>query len=310
MTYLRKIIHIKATDSPNVALALAEKAAGKEPSNTQVVPGMISWELYQARVATWDPIRVCISINGEFYEGGEILLYPPLWLNAANDRALALKGVQRKATAIGVDVAEGGDDTCWAVVDELGLINLEAYKTPNTADIPKKTIALMREYGVEPEMVMFDRGGGGQQHVDQLNTQGYRVSAVAFGEGVIAEPTRYLKTWETRYDEKYERYAYKNRRAQMYHLLRQRLDPSINEHVFAIPAEYTELRRQLAPMPLWYDEEGRIMLPPKRRKSGVESTVKTIEDIIGCSPDQADALVLANYAMNPDAAGVTLSSLF
>lgn len=308
--YFRKVIRIRAEDSPNIALAFAQKSHSQIPTGTEVLPGLLSWELYQHRLATWDKVRICVGIHGQFYEGAEVLLYPPDWLNAAEQRADQLKGTHRQAAAIGCDTAEGGDDTCWAVIDELGLIKLISYKTPNTAVITARTIALMKEFSVKPEYVMFDQGGGGQQHADRLKQQGYPVQTVSFGESVIADPTRFIKVWDQRQDERREKYAYINRRAQMYWILHLRMDPSANEHVFAIPAEYTELRRQLAPMPLWYDQEGRIMLPPKRRRSGVDSKLKTIEDILGCSPDQADALVLATYALEPGARPVVLRPLF
>lgn len=309
--YFRKVIHIRAEDSPNVALALAEQRMGRVPSDTQVLPGVLTWAEYQRRRSTWDKIRQCVSLDGQFYEGGEVLLFPPDWLNLCHKRDDALKGTVRKAKAIGCDTAEGGDNTAWAVTDEHGLMYLESCKTPNTAVITGRTIALMQQYGVKPEAVMFDRGGGGKQHVDRLNEQGYRVSTVMFGETVTPEQTRYLKVWEDKQDERKELTTFKNRRAQMYWHLRTLIDPFANEHVFAIPAEYTELRRQLAPVPVWYDEEGKFILPPKRKRSGVEnSNVKTIQDMIGCSPDESDALVLACHAMDPSSRPVVIRPMF
>jgi hypothetical protein len=52
-------------------------------------------------------------------------------------------------------------------------------------------------------------------------------------------------------------------------------------------------------MPLEYDGEGRMQLPPKSKnitRVG-HSKVKCLIDIIGCSPDRADALVLAIYGL-------------
>jgi len=90
------------------------------------------------------------------------------------------------------------------------------------------------------------------------------------------------------------RYTYKNRRAEMYGLLRERMG---SEDGFGLPLEYDELRRQLAPMPLLFDGEGRLFLPPKNKRSPT-STEATIRDLIGCSPDEADALVLAVYGLH------------
>jgi hypothetical protein len=101
-------------------------------------------------------------------------------------------------------------------------------------------------------------------------------------------------------DEKYEKYSYRNRRAQMYWELAEWMDPQGAHGGFAIPDHtpvYQELRRQLAPIPRRYDEEGRIILPPKRNKPGARKAEPSLEQIIGRSPDDADALVLALFAM-------------
>ncbi len=55
-------------------------------------------------------------------------------------------------------------------------------------------------------------------------------------------------------------------------------------------------------MPLTYDDEGRLYVLPKTRKAdaviknqGVRA--KTLTELIGHSPDEADALALAVYVM-------------
>ena len=60
--------------------------------------------------------------------------------------------------------------------------------------------------------------------------------------------------------------------------------------------EQVELLRQMRPMPLLYDQEGRMRMLPKHKKDP-DSTEKTLTDLIGCSPDEADALVLAVHGM-------------
>src|SRR3972149_2557666 len=77
----------------------------------------------------------CIGLDAEFYEGAEVLLFPPEWLNLAENRADAIEKMQRQAKAIGIDPAEGGDQTAIAVVDELGLIELSSRQTPDTSVI-------------------------------------------------------------------------------------------------------------------------------------------------------------------------------
>lgn len=294
--YYRRVLKIQATDSPNVRLALAEQEAGLTPSGKQIVPGVLAWHEYQKRLATWDEIRQCIGLRGEFYEGSETLLYPPDWLNRSEQEARALQGKPRYAKAIGIDTAEGGDNSCWAVVDDYGLLELISKKTPDTSVIPGDTLALMRKWNVAPENVLFDQGGGGRPHADRLRSQGFHVRTVAFGEPVKAYPSRARTRFDDRFRIAEDRYVYCNRRSQMYGELRLVISPMENERPFAIPEQYVELRRQLAPIPLTYDGEGRLRLLPKR-KNRANSTEKTLEELLGCSPDEADSLVLAVHGM-------------
>jgi hypothetical protein len=197
-----------------------------------------------------------------------------------------------------------------AALDRFGLIELQARKTPDTSEIPGWVLGFMRKHFVPPEKVFFDRGGGGLEHADALRKKGYMVRTVAFGSTITPDkrPRGVVSPLKTRVAQDEERYAYKNRRAEMYHLLRLRLDPASGG--FAIPARYTELRRQLAPVPLWYDEEGRIFLPPKQAKPGDEDKDKvTMTKLLGCSPDQSDALVLAVFGMAVKPTGMKLVSL-
>jgi hypothetical protein len=160
--YFRRVIRIKAEDSPNVRYALAQIAAGKKPTGEVILPGVLPWDEYQLRLATWDEISKCIGLAGEFYEGREVLLYPPDWLDRSARLAIALRGTPRKAKGIGIDPAEGGDKTAMAAVDEFGLIELLSKKTPNTAIITSEALAFMRRHKVPPENVCIDRGWGRQ----------------------------------------------------------------------------------------------------------------------------------------------------
>jgi hypothetical protein len=99
-----------------------------------------------------------------------------------------------------------------------------------------------------------------------------------------------------RVDVQEARSAYKNRRAQMYGDLAAMLDPTASDNVFAIPAYYQELHRQLSLIPKKWDQEGKLQLPPKNRRSKDTNEV-TMQDILGCSPDRADALVIAVHCM-------------
>lgn len=301
--YFRKVIKIKATDSPNVKYALAQKEKGYEPTNEIVVPGVLTWGEYRHRRATWDKIRQSIGLDAEFYEGSEILLFPADWLNQAEERARHLPR-HRKAKGGGCDPAEGGDKTAMAAVDEYGLIELVSRKTPNTNDVVHEAIAFLHRHEIPPERFCFDRGGGGKQHADRLREMrgvghpenGYPVRTVGFGESIAQEIKRGTAPVKYRREVVEERYEFKNRRAQMYGELSELLDPGLPGTRFAIPAEYHELRRQLAPIPKKYDNESRMFMLPKQNPAKPDDP-NTLINLIGCSPDEADALVLAVHGM-------------
>lgn len=313
----RKVIRIKALDSPNIALALYEKSRGLPISHRELIPGLARYSDYLQRRKVWDPIKQCIGLDAEFYEGAEVLLFPPQWLNKAEELAVSLSP-RRMARGIGIDPAEGGDYTAFAAVDEHGLIDLVIKKTLDTAEITWETLAFMRQYGLNPEdetacdRVCFDRGGGGRQHADRLRDQGYMVRSIGFGESSSPPIQAGVRSVDERIEFDEQRYVYKNRRAEMYGRLSRRIDPSIEETQFAIPRHLSEplapgrsgLRQQLAVIPKLYDGEGRMVLPPKQlnipkalRKQHKDTNEVTLVDLIGHSPDEADATVLAVYAM-------------
>jgi len=321
LDYDIKIIKIPASRSPNVRLALAEEAAGKPLSRRIIVPGTMDIDDYRFRMKTYDPVKKAAGLFAEFYEGEEVMLYPHEWMALSQQAAQALAGKPRTGRrCLGIDPAEGGDNTVWTVVDDLGIIDQQSMRTTNTAMIKGKTIALMKKHGIKPEDVVFDRGGGGKEHVDYMREMGYAVRSIGFGESP-SDPDEHLSGWTDPEDRsllKEERYFYKNKRAQFYGTLRDRLNPDKylevdidaegeptkrqplhgdRSVVFGIPDKYTELIRQLSPLPLLYDGEGRMYLPPKDKPTTTHKGV-TIKKLIGCSPDEADSLVLAVYALS------------
>lgn len=310
--YFRKVIHICAEDSPNVELGLLELKAGKTPSDRVLVPGVKTYGRYAKERKMWDKIKQTISLDGKFYEGAEVLMFPPRWLDRAHDVATNLIGRPRIALAMGVDTAAGGDNSSWVVVDEYGILDLHSVQTPDTSQIVKLTLGLMAKWGIEPQNVLFDAGGGGKEHADYLRTNhGQAVRTVGFGETVNVENKfKRMKTRTERREETEEKVVYKNRRAEMYDLIRQYLSPELNPVGFGIPREMHELRKQLAPIPRLYDGEGKLYLPPKRKKPGATSKELSLIEILGRSPDDADALALALFGVvnqdKPAVAGVIM----
>jgi len=314
----RNTVRIRGEESPNVKLGMAEKRAGKPVSNKDLIPGILTYADYMLRRRTWDPMRQSIGLDAMFYEGAEIKMFPKDWLDRAEEIHRRLvedeETVNRKAKGIGVDPAEGGDSTTWAAVDDDGLIELVSLKTPDTSIIPKFTLEFMKRYGLNTkdeedcQKVLFDRGGGGKQHADVLRSQGYPVRTVGFAESPTEDPSYLRKQVSDRREEKETKYAYKNRRAEIYGQWRRRFDPSVHGTRFSLPpgndggeCPYRKLRDQLEAIPLMMDDEGRLMLPPKGKpmaaRNGKESKIVTLVDLIGYSPDEADATGLAVHAM-------------
>ena len=346
----RKIIQIKATDSPNVKFAVQEILHGyrkpekmliqsenqpwgiyseveyhnllsewerkgfENPPEKTLTPGVIGFYKYLEHRQIWNPVQQCIRLDAEFYKGAEVMLFPVDWLNAA-EKAFEEhnRTPYRKGKTIGVDSAQGGDNTSWAVCDDYGLIELVSMKTPDTSIIPDETIRLMHLYNVAPENVLFDAGGGGKVHADNLRRNGYPVRIVGFGESTtdVNRHKKGMKSTEHKKEQEELRYVYKNRRAEMYGLLQNRLNPQMGEQ-FSLPIStvdpYKALRNQLRKMPLKLDNEGRMFMLPKNKKD-IDSNEKSLTELLGCSPDEADALVLAVFGLERQMASTEVGGL-
>lgn len=299
---LRKVIHIDGEDSPNVRLGKKLAAKGYKGPWPLLVPGVLSYPKYLQHLQEWDAIQIHTRLHGLFYEGMESLLYPMTWLDRGQSAWLELLKIaqQRRSVAMGIDVAMGGrDDTVWTVIGHDGIIEQIVLDTPNTMEIPGRTIRLMEQYKIHPGCVAIDLGGG-KPIFDRLAELGHHILGVSFGSAAGTD----AKTPEEAANLKK---AYKNLRAEMYGVLREVLDPARNETPFAIPNLAHELRQELAILPLQYDSEGKLYLPPKDRdaKSAHSSSgkAKSIREMLGRSPDRADSLVLATYAWKRGATG-------
>lgn len=298
MTYYRKIIQIAAKDSPNVRLAEAEIRAGKTPSGKILIPGVITYDEYKKRRKLWDKQMQCVSLDGEFYEGEEIKLFPPDWINYSI--SIWKPNEYAKAKAMGVDPAEGGDNTTYCIGSERKLIQLFSEKTPDTTLIPDRVIALMKLHNIPPELVFFDEGGGGKEHVDRLRRNGYHVNGLFFGEAAT-EPRVIQRQWKSRQEKlgiTETRLAFKNRRAELYHKASMRCNPAYGGYAMppeVVGSQYKELYRQLRVMPKLIDGEGKFYLPPKNPRPNSKET--SIRDMLGCSPDEADAFVLMHWGL-------------
>lgn len=297
--FVRRVIHVSAYDSPNVKAALARVAAGLDPGDPEVVPGVVTWAQLQERLRLWagDEEKISVAVHGRFYQGDSQKLFPTAWLNRASLASLVAACRARKAEAVGIDPGQGKASTAMAAVNARGVVELVARKTPDTAVIRADALAFLRRHGVPPERCCFDAGGGGLQIADGMRADGYAVRTVAFGATVAPEPRRGRHALGDRRHAREERQAFRNVRALMYWQVREMLDPAGNPDGFAIPPECAELLRQMGPIPLTYERgEGKLYVLPKE-KSHEGDTRPTLTQLLGSSPDELDSVVLAVHAL-------------
>jgi hypothetical protein len=300
----RKIIRIKAEDSPNVKYQMRRIEKGLEPDDTVLIPGLLTYDKYILRRNTWDVIRQTVGLDAEFYEGGEVKMYPLDHRVRSYENYKNLSKT-REAIALGVDVGAGGDDSSWWAVDNKGVVEYKTLKTPDTTRIVDITIGFIKRHDLNPKKVLFDRGGGGKQIADQLKQLGYKVQSVSFGESP-SKPNRVKRrrSRKERTEELERKTVFKNRRAEMYYELRLRIDPTSTYGqrygIFALPPSEKLLREEMEAVPLMYDNEEVIWLPPKRKKTkkSRKAEVETMEQLLGRSPDRLDGLVLAVFALS------------
>ena len=298
----RRCLRIRGEDSPNVRLALAQQRAGVPVTGECLLPGVLPWADYKKRRETWSPQRQCIGLDAMFWEGAEDLLVPPEWLAYGEKLHDRLKGKRRQAKALGIDTAEGGDDSVWTAVDEYGIVEQYARKTPDTAVIWKVTRAMGERLGIPSDRWLFDRGGGGKQAADILRDKGYDVRDVSFGER-----PRDADAWtpEDREEARVTAHTYRNLRTQLYWELSARFNPKNGG--FAMPPECSELSRQLSLIPRLTDDEDRPLMLPKG-KPGDDKEKRTLRKLMGCSPDEADSTALGRFAMVNATAGSLLEA--
>jgi hypothetical protein len=304
-----KVIQISAEDSPNVKLGKKLRKKGVLGPYPIIIPGVVTWEDYIRRKKKWDEYQIHTRLKGLFYTGRGKMLFPQDWLDGSHrSYRRLLRGLRdgfnrdKITPGMGVDSGEGRDKSCWTILDSLGIIHQHAIKTPDTTEVFDVTVELMKKYKVPPSRVCMDRGGGGKEHADYLRRAGFKVRTVDFGESPTPPKTPFTPTEKKEARE--DRTIYKNRRAEMYDMARQIIAPTFMENLhygfpgpFSIPEDMADLLKELKPLPLLYDKEGQLYLPPKRRKANSNSKEPTIDEIVGHSPDLADSFVLGVYAI-------------
>lgn len=309
---LRKVIQLDGEMSPNVKAGRLAREKGLPPP-PPLVPGVLSYEWMVRRESLWDEETQARCLHGVFWEGAESMLTPYEWLDHAMSKSRweKLNKTERRPVAMGVDVAEGGSDkTIWTVIDRSGVVSQTSYDGGDAVEIAKRTMQLADEHHLFPNQIAIDAGGGGKQVGDFLrhglpmgdgSTRTASLKVVAFGESPGADDTGRGKGKKKRmaWSDIDPTKAYKNRRAEMYGNLRSLLNPvqPDGREPFMLGPDAWELRKELQPIPMLHDGEGKMYLPPKDEGSAAKKGVVCLRKLIGHSPDRADSLVLAIHAM-------------
>ena len=82
--------------------------------------------------------------------------------------------------------------------------------------------------------------------------------------------------------------------SKIWNLLSLLIKPDSTGRRFAIPPDAHELRTELAILPLCYDSESRLKLPPKNPTAGSNTSIR---QLLKRSPDRLDSLVLAVWGL-------------
>lgn len=288
--YFRKVFEMGVEYSPNIRYAKAELEMGLKPSGKIITPGVKDWSSYQQNLAKWDAIQICVCLHGKFYKGGQLDLYPDELIQHAVKLATKPYSVKNPST-MGVDTGQGVANTVWTLGNEYGITDQISKKTADTSVIPDFTIELIRRYNLDPSRVAFDMGGGGKEHSDQCRRRGYKVRVIAFGGGVTPGPRAGRTPIDKRKEVQEEVMAFKNKRAMMFYSIRQLL----LSKKFGIPGHLNELIYQMSKIPILYDKDGQLYVPPKNKKEG--SNEQTLIDLIGYSPDELDSFAILAYLL-------------
>lgn len=321
MIFHRRCLKITAKDSPNVIEGLGQQTRKEPQTGITIIQGVLGWFEYLGRLATFTKQEKCESLDAEWYAGPELKLVTPEWFEHAYSYAALRPLPKGTIKYLGIDPAEGGDDTAWVVIDKHGVLQIVSIKTSDTNIIFGKTIELMKQWDILDVNVCFDRAVGKAQ-ADRLRAAGFPgVRTVDFGV-IKAEPKRGIRTFPDKREIVETKGEFKSRRSEMYWEIREVLsrpltfseDPEVQAAIesvartqgraekpsFALPKNMcTELVREIACVPLKYDDLGKFKLIPKQDEKDdpdKPENQETFRYLLGRSPDQADAFALAIFA--------------
>lgn len=308
-----KVVRVSAEMSPNVVAAKRCLELGRPLPKRTPVPGLLSYEEYLNRRATYPPWQARPSLDGLFNDESTAKLFPKEALDFGQSlfHRLQAGAPDRRESpyrwlrwwgwpfGIGVDCAMGGGDlSAWAIYGRFGCVHVETLDTPNTRAIKRQTLSLMRHWRIQPEWVCFDRAIG-KGIADELREEGREVNDAGFGESAL-DSGKYPNMRVELYGDLAEAMAKAFDQAGRLHGRYEKLltvAPSEwrklkKARPVALPPD-ADLRQELFVLPRARDGRDRLTLPPK---DGTKSKLGVKQMLGGRSPDRADALVLARYA--------------
>lgn len=256
--------------------------AGMDCTNVKtgrvVIPGQLDLGRYKL-LKSGDPRFAMVFADGQFPPEDEFAqLILPSWF----ERHRAAWRCDLPIEAGGLDVAgsDEGDKTVLAVGGRLGVRKLYDWREVDTMLTVGRVLHIFaNDFGIDlthgNHPFGVDVVGLGKGTADRLKELGVWVVFVNNGEGAT--------------DSK----RYTNKRAENYGELARRLDPkeAAGAEPFGLPDEPFLLEELAAPEKTYRSDGIKFSITPKDRKPGMPENVKVLSEILGRSPDSADAVV-------------------
>lgn len=249
----------------------------------QIIPGAVSWEWVQERLADYGHDRESAlyraRVRGVWPDADDDTIIPMRLVEASNLRHAQIIEDNKptgKTIALGVDVARhGADETVFAMIRSTGVVDpCVARRHKDTMSTVGEIVALVEERQIR--VIAVDDSGVGGGVTDRL-------LELQRGKGRSAlKAAKILAVNNGEKAENSDRFI--NVRAESYWWLRD----ALTEGTLHIPVD-RKLEADLTKPKRQYDSHGRIKMESKDDLKKPER--------LGRSPDRGDALVLANIAL-------------
>ena len=250
-----------------------------------IIPGQVCYDTWQAIVHDSSEFVREVFGHGRFpKEDPETQLIRPSWL----PRHLDAWSEDIVVEGFGLDVAasQSGDATVLAAGGQSGIRSLHVRRESDTMQAVGWVLSLVRErYDIDLATgavpVTVDMDGLGKGVGDRLAELGVRVIEMRGN----ATPL-------------HDRHRCSNRRAEVYALLADRLNPDSNAEPFGLPDDREMLDELVAPEKMFAGSDGlKFRLTPKEKRPGNTFRGQTIRERLGRSPDKADAVAYCFAAL-------------